>query len=212
MQSKNRDVIDHIDPRNSDLICGLDIKINKIITDCTTNHKKNNRFVPYMVDPDIAIHQEFGDWGIFLIQDKWCWCEFGGAEWWAESKRLVFSSSKGAKKLLELKVGIHARSAEQMTTDGLKGVLKQREERTGFYDPDRKVQSAGGLKSLAIQKASGTGFYDPKLHSANGKKVCSQKWQCLKTKVIANPGNLSRYQNAHGIDTSLRIRRLDLEG
>jgi hypothetical protein len=41
---------------------------------------------------------------------------------------------------------------------------------------------------------------------ANLTKLNSQKWQCLVTGHVANPGNLSKYQKARGIDTSMRIK------
>jgi len=44
----------------------------------------------------------------------------------------------------------------------------------------------------------------------NGRKssklVNSQRWQCLVTGFVTNPGGLSSYQKARGIDTSLRER------
>ena len=175
-KTRRGDVIDHIDPAVSDLVCGLDIEINKLVMDCTTNMRKSNRFVPYMVDSDMGIHQEFGDWGIFLIQDKWCWCEFGGAEWWAESKRLGFGPVKAGKingsNHAKNKTGVCGRSAEQMTADGKKGGEK------------------GGKISGKI----------------SSKITNAQQWQCLITGHISNPGGLSTYQKARGIDTSLRER------
>ena len=70
----------------------------------------------------------------------------------------------------------------------------------------------GGKKSAAINKANGTALYDPKIQSAGGKATSAQRWQCLVTDHISNSGGLSTYQRARGIDTSLRVRRLDLEG
>ena len=97
-----------------------------------------------------------------------------------------FSSRRG-KKSAELKLGIHGRSAEQMT--------------------------AGGKKAVVINQANGTGaFFDPKIQSANGKATSAQRWQCLITGHICNAGPLARYQKKRGIDTSLRTRRADLEG
>ena len=40
----------------------------------------------------------------------------------------------------------------------------------------------------------------------NGKTTGLQKWKCLETGFITNPGNLSKYQRARGIDTSKRMR------
>ncbi len=39
---------------------------------------------------------------------------------------------------------------------------------------------------------------------ATAKIVNIQKWECLVTGYISNPGGLSRYQNSRGIDTELR--------
>jgi hypothetical protein len=48
-----------------------------------------------------------------------------------------------------------------------------------------------------------------KQQSANGRAAASQRWQCLITGFVANSGNLSQYQKAKGIDTTLRIRLQD---
>ena len=56
--------------------------------------------------------------------------------------------------------------------------------------------------------------HNKKIHSQkdeNGKslvamKTNNQKWKCLVTGYVANPGSLSHYQKARGIDTSLRER------
>lgn len=42
-------------------------------------------------------------------------------------------------------------------------------------------------------------------------RVNSQKWECLVTGKITSAGPLTRWQKARGIDTSLRIRRKDME-
>ena len=55
--------------------------------------------------------------------------------------------------------------------------------------------SANGKASMTPDKASGY-----------GKTTTSQRWQCLVTDRVLNPGNLSKYQRARGIDTSLRKR------
>ena len=40
----------------------------------------------------------------------------------------------------------------------------------------------------------------------NMLKLLSQRWKCLVTLRIMNPGNLTRWQNRNGVDTSLRER------
>ena len=42
--------------------------------------------------------------------------------------------------------------------------------------------------------------------SSGGKTTTSQKWKCLVTGFVTNPGNLTRYQRARGINTNQRIR------
>ena len=42
--------------------------------------------------------------------------------------------------------------------------------------------------------------------SRGGKTTTSQKWKCLVTGFVTNPGNLTRYQRARGINTNQRIR------
>ena len=197
-KTRQGDVIDHIDPRNSDLICGLDVRINKIILDSTTNNRKSNRFVPYMVDPDMAVHQEFGDWAIFLIQDKWCWCEFGGAEWWAESKRLGFSAVKAGEKTAELVTGIFApgRQSAGGKIGGKIGGPKAFDLRVGVHGRSAAQMTADGKIGGKI----------------GGKITSDQQWQCLVTEYVSTPCGLSHWQKKRGIDTSLRVRRLDLEG
>ena len=48
------------------------------------------------------------------------------------------------------------------------------------------------------------------LKNKNGKKggkvSASQRWKCVETGFITNAGNLTQYQKARGIDTSLRER------
>ena len=94
------------------------------------------------------------------------------------SRRGKIGGKIGGKTAAELKVGAHAPG----------------------------IQSKGGKKSAVTNRANGTGLYDPKIQSAGGKIVGNQRWQCLETGFIANPGNLARYQKKRGIDTSLRIQ------
>jgi len=42
--------------------------------------------------------------------------------------------------------------------------------------------------------------------AAGGKRTNSQRWQCLDTGFVTNPGNLTKYQKARGIETALRKR------
>lgn len=100
----------------------------------------------------------------------------------------------GGTRSAELKVGIFGRSAEQMTVDG--------------------------RKSAAINKVNGSNaFFNPELRLVITKKGAAvqhaQQWQSTHTdfeQYVSTPCGLSAWQRKRGIDTSLRVRRLDLEG
>lgn len=67
-----------------------------------------------------------------------------------------------------------------------------------------------GIKAAKLNKENSVGFWNSSLQSNLGKrgarKTNQQKWKCLETGFIANPGNLTQYQRARGIDTSKRIK------
>ena len=94
--------LEHIDPRNHSLICGLKTLENELLCDHAWNSAKQNRFVPYRV----CIHSapiNPGDVGEFLINGKWQVCEFAvkGGLWWAEANKIgCGSSTKGGKKAI----------------------------------------------------------------------------------------------------------------
>ena len=44
---------------------------------------------------------------------------------------------------------------------------------------------------------------------ANARTINSQKWECTITGYVSNPGGLTKYQRARGIDTSLRVKLQD---
>lgn len=61
---------------------------------------------------------------------------------------------------------------------------------------NKKSKELGlGIHSLTTEQLSET-----------GKKVASQRWECLETGFTTNAGNLTQYQRARGIDTSKRKR------
>jgi len=97
MSNSNGYSIEHIDPEIGRLVCGLDTSVNKLLLDWDINRKKNNRFVPYRIDPRIPVHQEPGDWGFFLINGEWKLCKFMGKEWWEESERVGHNHSTDAQ-------------------------------------------------------------------------------------------------------------------
>ena len=84
---------DHIDPLNSDHVCGLDIDLNKITETVSYNAAKSNKFVPYRIEL-FGAPKRFGDIGEFLINDQWVVCEFGGDKWHAETRRIGCAQNK----------------------------------------------------------------------------------------------------------------------
>jgi hypothetical protein len=64
------------------------------------------------------------------------------------------------------------------------------------HENTRKQQKANGMASMASMPKESM--------VAGGKNSTSQRWQCLVTGYVSNPGGLSAYQKARGIDTALR--------
>jgi hypothetical protein len=86
-------------------------------------------------------------------------------------------------------------------------VLRECGKKTG-----EKYGSINGLKT----KENKTGIFsltkeerskNAKINGRIGGKISSnQKWKCLETGFITNPGNLTKYQKTRNIDTSKRVR------
>ena len=94
------------------------------------------------------------------------------------------------------------------------GAATNKANSTGIYNPNHKAQKTGGRRCVEL----GVGAHDPCVRSAAGKKgsstTNSQLWQSTHPgfeKHVSNSGGLSTWQKARGIDTSLRLRRFDLE-
>ena len=85
---------DHIDPKNGELVCGLDVDENLHPISHSKNSGKGNRFVPYRVHT-LPAPRKFGDLCEFLINGEWVRCEFGGKMWWVESNRVGNGSVTG---------------------------------------------------------------------------------------------------------------------
>ena len=109
-------------------------------------------------------------------------------------ERVVESNRKAGNKTKELGAGIHGQSKEKMTENGRKGGAisgkvsgrNHRENKTGIFGLTKKQRTENCKKG--------------------GKIISSQRWMCEETGYTANPGNLSKYQKARGIDTSKRKR------
>jgi len=142
--------------------------------------------------------------------------------WDIYDKYSTLQSSAAGKKAAELGIGIHGRSAEQMTEDGSKGGTKAAELGVGAHAPG--VRSRGGKKGGTKTAELGVGVHGRSAEQMtedgrkggknqprevkvqNGKTTNSQKWVCLVTGHISSPGSLSRWQKARGIPTYLRIK------
>lgn len=101
---------------------------------------------------------------------------------------------------------------------GKKTTDMQRKNNTGFYSISKEDRQKNGRRGGLIIGPK-TGADNVRLKrgycgrtkeqmSIDAKKGCSvtnyQRWQCLVTGFIANPGNLTRYQKKRNIDTKLR--------
>lgn len=151
--------IDHIDPVNGVLVCGLDVESNRLPQSLSYNARKINRFVPYRTcdyPPPVA----FGDTCEFLIGEDWVVCEFGGPEWWEESNRVGNACTKAGGKAVEGGLGIHSQTAEKCCALGQMTV----EEQIGIHNPEyreseeyKQMLSSNGGRAFS----EGVGLFSP---------------------------------------------------
>jgi hypothetical protein len=87
-------------------------------------------------------------------------------------------------------------------------IENQRCEAMNSHPNTREGRVRGGKKSGVTNGPKNVGSMLP-YTSDNAKKTNSQRWQCLVTGHINNPGGLTRYQKRRGIDTALRVRLED---
>lgn len=172
--------LEHVDPKKSKFVSGLENEYNEIIADGSYNKSKNNRFVPYRVC-DYPAPVTFGDIGEFLIEGEWVVCEFGGPEWWAESNRIGnaqveagrigIKSGENARpgvmreralKAIEVNkatgTGVYGLTHEERVENGRVGGAKARDERLGIHAPGVKTFetcSQGGKRGGAVTRDSG---------------------------------------------------------
>jgi hypothetical protein len=154
----------------------------------------------------------------FYQKDKWCLNENCGGVISLEVLRK--SGRKSGRKNYKNKTGIYGRSKEQHSQDsktgGKRGGKKTYALGIGAFAISPKQRKNANIKANETNKINGTGIYSltKEQQIENGKnwgrtgaeKTNSQKWICLETGFITNPGNLSQYQRARGIDTSKRVR------
>jgi hypothetical protein len=153
--------------------------------------------------------------------DKWCLNESCGG------KISLLCLSRGSKKAnlknKENKSGIYGLSIEKRKENGKKGIKTQKKLCIGIFSLTKEQLKEngkkGGKRGGNTVKELGLGIYardrnkmiedSKKGGSIGGKISCSQRWKCLETGFISNPGNLTKYQRARGIDTSKRVRILE---
>ena len=150
--------------------------------------------------------------------DKWCLNESCGG---AFSLDTCSRAGKIAgQKTYEMKVGVHNRTEEQRKIDAKKGGLVggkiAYEMKVGVHnrtEEQRKIDAKkGGLVGGKLVRELGVGIRgrtkEQKIEDGRkGIKITnSQKWECLETGFITNPGNLTQYQRARGVYTSKRKR------
>lgn len=184
--------LDHIDPIDSDHICGFEILSNEIIRPKDYNLEKNNRFVPYFIG-DYPAPKEFGDVGEFLINGERTVVTFGGPEWMAESKRIGFSSVKGGK----------TRAATTPTSFyqeiGRKGAEAQIEREIGIFGAPKETKNEWSARG----GANGRG--NPGRRRSNGSKTNKQLWMSTVTGKISTSAGISSHHKKFGYDPSARI-------
>jgi len=151
---------------------------------------------------------------LFYNTDKWCLNESCGPR-----VSLKVNRETGRKSGLKNKkngIGIHGRTKDKIIEDGKKGGIKLKEMGKGIHgltDKERseinKLNGKGGGDSVKRNKLGIFSLTKENLSEngkIGGKLSCSQKWKCTETGFISNPGNLTKYQKARGIETSRRIR------
>ena len=150
-----------------------------------------------------------------LITGKRCY-ELGEGIFQRTKEQISEDARKGAEKVKELGIGIHGRTKEQMTEDGRKGGkiagTKNYEMKIGIFGRNEEQHTIDSKIGGKIAKELGLGIHalTPEQQTQRskkaGKNTSSQKWICLETGFITNPGFLTKYQKKRGIDTSKRKR------
>jgi hypothetical protein len=91
------------------------------------------------------------------------------------------------------------RNGKKISAFGLSFITPQILSENGKKNMTPEKARGYGKRNMTPEKARGYG-------KANGKESCGQRWKCLVTGYVSNPGGLSAYQKSRGIDTSLRAK------
>ena len=148
--------LEHIDPKKSKWVSGLENDFNEILADESYNKSKNNRFVPYRVG-DYPAPVNSGDLGEFLINGEWVVCEFNVKEgiWWKESNRIGNAQVEGGRR------GSQNQPLESKVLGGQKGTQVIKEKGVGIYGLTLEERVENGKKSGAIVRDLGLGIHAP---------------------------------------------------
>ena len=124
------------------------------------------------------------------------------------SKNGKGGGSIGGKKAKELGLGIHALTTEQRIEIGKKSSETNKKNGTGVYGMtfEQRMENGKKVKELGVGIFAMTTDELIEAGKKGNKITNSQRWECLETGFITNPGNLTKYQKARDIDTSKRIR------
>jgi hypothetical protein len=136
--------------------------------------------------------------------DKWCLNESCGCL--ISIKILKESGKKTGLFCKENKIGIFSLSSKERSE-----ITKiNYKNGKGLAILTKEDRSNAGKKGSAKNKENNTGIFSltKTQLSTQGCKTNSQKWKCLETGFITNPGALTRYQKSKGIDTSKREKIL----
>jgi hypothetical protein len=157
-----------------------------------------------------------------ILNNPWCLNSHCGGNYSLEicSK----NGKKGSETQRELEIGIYALTTKQRQENGRKGNKEGKQlsgikmgnlaykNKIGIHSFTSEQHSQNGIKGGTKSKELGVGMFSiseerkSKISSGNATKVNSQRWMCLETEYVTNPGALSKYQKARGIDTSERVR------
>jgi len=113
-------------------------------------------------------------------------------------EELSKSGSKGGAKTFELKKGAFAISKEERSE-----IARKVAQKYSKINGKKCYELGVGIFSIPPEERIKISSKAGKIGSKNTN---TQKWKCLITGHISNPGGLSTYQKKRGIDTSQRVR------
>lgn len=212
--------LEHIDPRDSNFVCGLENEFNEIWVETSYNARKTNRFVPYRVCEHPAPTM-FGDTGEFLIEEKWVVCEFGGKGWWAETNRIgnscVHGGKAGGVKNVECQTGMFKPeyTLSEKYVEDRKNIGRRRvTERTGIFDP---IYTNSNKCKEDKSRAGKAGSREDKI--AAGKKAGAVTAKLISKPIIITFYDGTQQQYASSVEAAkvlnlngLTLRRLATSG